>query len=217
MYTSILFDLDGTLTDPKLGITSCVQYALKAFGIIEDDLDKLEPFIGPPLKEQFMKYAGLEEGQAILAVEKYRERFQDIGIYENEIYDGIEDMLKELKKAGKKVAIASSKPTVFCERIAEYFQIKPYFDLIMGSELNGFRSRKADVIAEALKLMGIDKDEAISDVIMVGDREHDVLGAKEVGIACIGVSYGYGGREELEGAGAVAIVDTVEGLANLLV
>lgn len=216
MYTTILFDLDGTLTDPKVGITTCVQYALKALGIIEPNLDKLEPFIGPPLKEQFMSYAKVSEEQAEFALEKYRERFQDTGIYENEIYEGIEEMLVKLTKAGKTIALASSKPTVFCERILEHFYIRKYFQLVMGSELDGTRSKKVEVIEEVLRQLQIKENEKQSKVLMVGDREHDIFGAKGAGIKSVGVEFGYGGFEELNNAGADWIVNSVDELSSVL-
>ncbi len=151
MFQYILFDLDGTLTDPKIGITSSVQYALRALGIEEPSLDKLEPFIGPPLADSFREFYGLDEEQTAAAVEKYRERFKDQGIYENEIYPGIAEMLAALKAGGKTLAIASSKPTPFVERILDYFEIRTYFDHIAGSNLDGTHSRKEEVVEEALR------------------------------------------------------------------
>ena len=133
MFKYILFDLDGTLTDPKIGITRSVQYALCALGIDEPCLDKLESFIGPPLSDSFREFYGLNEEQIVMAIAKYRERFAQQGIYENEIYPGISEMLAELKKKGKKLAIASSKPTLFVERILDYFDIRMYFDFVIGS------------------------------------------------------------------------------------
>ena len=142
MYQTILFDLDGTLTDPKEGITKCVQYALKHFGIEENDLDKLTPFIGPPLVYSFMTYYGLDEDQAQGAISKYRERFSTVGLFENGIYEGVKELLEILKVEGKTVALATSKPHVFAERILEHYGIKAYFDVIVGSELDGTRSHK---------------------------------------------------------------------------
>ena len=137
MFEYILFDLDGTLTDPKIGITSSVQYALRAFGIEEPDLDQLERFIGPPLVDSFMEFYGFTREQTQIAVEKYRERFDHQGIYENEMYAGIDVMLSKLKESGKRLAIASSKPTPLVIRVLEHFHIKEYFDYIVGSELDG--------------------------------------------------------------------------------
>lgn len=139
MFEYILFDLDGTLTDPKLGITSSVQYALRALGIEEPSLDKLEVFIGPPLTDSFREFYGLDEEQMTTAVDKYRERFATQGIFENEIYPGIPQMLADLKAKGKKLAIASSKPTLFVEQILEHFEIGKYFDHVVGSNMDGTR------------------------------------------------------------------------------
>lgn len=219
MFQYILFDLDGTLTDPKIGITSSVQYALRALGIEEPSLDKLEPFIGPPLADSFREFYSLDEEQTTSAVEKYRERFKDQGIYESEIYPGIAEMLAALKAGGKTLAIASSKPTPFVERILDYFEIRTYFDHIAGSNLDGTHSRKEEVVEEALRRMLPAKmapDEKRTTVVMVGDRRFDIEGAKEHGITSIGVSFGYAPEGELEQAGADHIVDTVEALEKLL-
>ena len=213
-YKYILFDLDGTLTDPKLGITKSVAYALKSYGIQVDDLDLLLKFIGPPLKDSFVKYYGFSEEQGAEAVEKYREYFKPYGIYENKVYDGVENMLAELVKCGKKVILATSKPTVFANMILEYFHLDKYFTCAVGSELDGSRVKKGEVITEALRQAGgTDKSLAV----MIGDREHDILGAKENGIDSIGVLYGYGDRAEHEAAGAGMIVESVEQLLQLLI
>lgn len=216
MKKYLLFDLDGTLTDPKEGITTCVQYALKSFGIEEPDLDKLEPFIGPPLIESFMKYYGMTEQQAKEAVEKYRERFQDTGIFENKIYDGIPEMLRTLQSKGMFLAVASSKPTVFVKRILEHFRIDRYFKVVVGSELDGTRTDKAEVVTEALKQLFGDKPVAYDQVYMIGDRSFDVEGAKKLRIESVGVTYGYGGMEELREARADYIVRSVEELRDFL-
>ena len=213
MADIILFDLDGTLTDPKEGITKSVRYGLEALGYFEPDLDKLTPFIGPPLTESYMEFYGLTKEEAEKAVEKYRERFRIKGMYENEIYDGIREMLIKLRKAGKRLGVATSKPWVFAEPILEYFHIKECFEHIVGSELNGKRVRKGDVIKEALNRFQI-KDRR--NVLMVGDRKHDIFGAKEAGIFSVGVTYGFGGRKELTEAGADYIVETVGELTEFL-
>ncbi len=216
MKEYLLFDLDGTLTDPKLGITTCVQYALKAFGIEELDLDKLEPFIGPPLKDSFMQFYHMPEEQALAAVEKYRERFKEIGLFENRVYIGIPEMLKKLQKKGMHLAVASSKPTVFVERILEHFGMKQYFEVIVGSELDGTRVNKDEVVAEALRqLFGecpVEKDK----VYMIGDRKFDVEGARIQGVESVGVSYGYGSLQELQEAGADYIVESPGELSYFL-
>ena len=212
----LLFDLDGTLTDPKLGITSCVQYALHSFGIEEPDLDKLEPFIGPPLKESFQTFYGFDSDKADEAVAKYRERFKDTGIFENEIYRGVPEMLKKLKFRGIHLGIASSKPTVYVERILEHFHIREYFDVVVGSELDGTRVEKAEVILEALRQFFPDGNLQKQKVFMIGDRKHDVAGAHAVGVESVGVTFGYGGMEELMEAHSDYIVRSVEELRRFL-
>ena len=208
-YEYILFDLDGTLTDPKLGITKSVAYALKSYGIEVEDLDSLLKFIGPPLKDSFVKYYGFSEEQGVEAVERYREYFKPYGIYENKVYDGVENMLAKLVKCGMKVILASSKPTVFANVILEHFNLKQYFTCVVGSELDGSRVKKGDVVAEALRQAGV-TDKSVA--VMVGDREHDIIGAKENEIDSVGVLYGYGDRTELETAGAGHVVESVEEL-----
>lgn len=213
MSEVILFDLDGTLTDPGEGITKCVQYALAYFGIEEKDLKKLECFIGPPLLEQFMEYAHFSREEAETAVQKYRERYHTVGIYENYVYDRMNEVLQLLKDKGRILAVASSKPEIYVNQILEHYHLNSYFDEVVGSELDGRRTKKAEVIEEALQRLGY--SEHRESVLMVGDRSYDVEGARECGIQCIGVAYGYGGREELEKSGAVYIADTVEDLGIL--
>lgn len=208
MYKAILFDLDGTLTESGEGITKCVQYALEKLGKPEADLKKLEVFIGPPLMEQFMKYAGLDEETARRAVEYYRERYSTIGIFENRPYPGVEEMLQELKRKKYLLAVASSKPEYFVKQILDYFHLTEYFDEIVGSELNGSRTNKTEVIEETLRRLGLDKHR--EQVIMVGDKEHDVLGARAAGLECVAVSYGYGTEEELTAAQPLQTVSSTE-------
>ncbi|MDD6796741.1 MAG: HAD hydrolase-like protein [Clostridia bacterium] len=210
----ILFDLDGTLTDPKEGITKCVQYALEYFGIYEPDLEKLVKFIGPPLDVSFSEYYGMSEADASIAVDKYRERFSSIGIFENGLYEGIIDMLKALKKSGRCLALATSKPDVFAVRIVEKYGIAPYLDVLAGGKIGG-SCNKEDVIAEALDMLGV-TDNDKQRVIMVGDRKHDIIGAKKCCIESVGVRFGYAEEGELEKAGADYIVSTVEELEKLL-
>ena len=216
MKQYLLFDLDGTLTDPKVGITTCVQYSLKSFGIEEPDLDKLEPFIGPPLTDSFMKFYDMSPEQAEAAVEKYRERFRDIGIFENQIYEGVPEMLKTLKLKGMHLAVASSKPTVFVERILEHFKIAKYFKVVVGSELDGRRVNKDEVVGEALRQLFEGRPVERENVYMIGDRCFDVEGAKAQGIESVGVTYGYGSMEELKEAKADYIVRSVEELKRFL-
>lgn len=217
MYQYALFDLDGTLTDPKLGICTCVQYALADAGIEEPDLDVLEPFIGPPLQDSFQEFYQMTEEQAAKAVTKYRERFETKGLYENEIYPGIPDMLASAKQRGMKLGIASSKPTVFVEKILVHFQIREYFDVVVGSELDGSRSKKEEVVEEALKQLVTSGIKDYDKCVMIGDRRFDIEGAKAHAIKSIGVSYGYAGPDELENAGASYIANSVEELQRLLV
>lgn len=216
MKDYLLFDLDGTLTDPKIGITTCVQYALKDFGIDEPDLDMLEPFIGPPLKDSFMNFYGMTSEQADAAVAKYRERFKDIGLFENEVYKGIPRMLRRLRDKGVHMAIASSKPTVFVERILKHFHIDKYFQVVVGSELDGKRSNKSEVVKEALSKLYKGRTIETERFYMIGDRKFDVEGAKVFGIESVGVSYGYGSVEELKEAHADYIVQSVEELERFL-
>lgn len=215
MFNNILLDLDGTLTDPKEGITKSVQYALQHFGI-EEDIDNLLPFIGPPLINSFQDFYGMSEEDAVTAVAKYRERFSTIGIYENGVYPGIEDMLKALKESGKIVALATSKPHVFARRILEHYGLIQYFDILVGSEFDGTRNDKAEVIEEVCRQLNLPVGERES-CIMVGDRKHDIIGAKKCNIKSVGVSFGYADENELELAGADFIVDTVDELKEFLI
>lgn len=232
MFQYVLFDLDGTLTDPKLGITTCVQYALKSFGIEENNLDKLEPFIGPPLIESFKQFYGFNQEQAMQAQEKYRERFSVTGWSENEMYPGIDTLLKALAEKGVKLAVASSKPEVFVEKILVHFGIREYFTAAVGSELDGRRINKDEVVLEALhRLEMITQKEAEcylkegkvfgnglknTACAMVGDRKFDVEGAKAMNLVSVAVSYGYAQGEELKLAQPDYIVDTVEELQKIL-
>ena len=209
-YTTILFDLDGTLTDPKEGITKSIQYALNKMGIVENDLDKLTPFIGPPLLQSFMEFYNFSEEQANQALQYYRERFSVTGLFENEAYEGIEELLKNLKQSNYRLAVATSKPTVFAKRILDHFGLSEYFEVIVGSELDGTRTAKGEVIAEVFKQMNIVEK---VHCVMVGDRKHDLIGASENAIDSIGVTYGYGSQQELEEAKATYIVHTVGSLS----
>jgi len=213
MYDVILFDLDGTLTDPKVGITLSVQYALEKMGIYEEDADKLTPFIGPPLLSAFKEFYHMNDEEATLAISYYRERFSKVGLYENEVYLGIRELLVELKKQGKKLIVATSKPTVFSVKILEHFDLLHFFTTVIGSNLDGTRTEKGDVIEFALHDQNLKERERI---IMVGDRKHDVIGAKKNGIDVIAVKYGYGSQEELVTAEPNHMVSSVGELFNLL-
>lgn len=211
----LLFDLDGTLTDPKEGITKCVQYALRHFGIDEPDPDRLTCFIGPPLASSFTEFYGFDEQKAILAVEKYRERFRTVGLFENRVFTGVKQMLADLQAQGKTLAVATSKPQVFAERILEKYELRPYFKVVVGSELDGRRTDKAEVIEEACRQLGLGMEKR-RDAVMIGDRRHDILGAAACGMPSIGVLFGYAEPGELEAAGAGQIAQSVPQLAALL-
>lgn len=215
MWNTVLFDLDGTLTDSGEGITKSVQYALEKMGKPEPDLEKLRCFVGPPLKEQFMEYAGLNEEQGTLAVKYYRERYTKTGIFENSLYPGIQKMLELFRKNGIRMCVASSKPEIFVRQILEYFKIDGYFSAIVGSELDGNRTDKHEVIEEAITRLNMQKRR--SEIVMVGDRKYDVIGARDAGLACIGVTYGYGDRKELEEARPAFIAEDVSGVAECLI
>ncbi|HIZ78840.1 MAG TPA: HAD family hydrolase [Candidatus Lachnoclostridium stercorigallinarum] len=213
MKKYLLFDLDGTLTDPEEGITKAVQLALRHFGIEVEDRTKLRPFIGPPLWDQFQEYAGLSREQAEEAVKVFRAYYTEKGVYENKEYPGIREMLGALKCAGYQLYVATSKPETTAGIVMKYFGFADYFVYVAGADSEGERVRKADVIRYLLEKEGITD---LSEAVMIGDRKHDVLGAKEVGMDSIGVLYGYGSREELETAGAGYIAATVEELEDYL-
>jgi phosphoglycolate phosphatase len=211
-YQYVLFDLDGTVTDPKTGITKSVAYALEYFCIHVENLDTLCKFIGPPLSESFQEFYGFDKDKAKMAINKYREYFSDKGIYENEVYPGMDKLLQNLKDYGKTVLLATSKTTFFAEKIINYFKLDQYFDFISGNGME-INLTKEDVIRCALDKYGVTD---YSKAIMVGDRKHDIFGAKYNGIASAGVLFGYGGREELEAAGADYVVESVAELDTLL-
>ena len=210
MYRAILFDLDGTLTASAEGITKSVRYALHKLGIDEPDLHKLEAFVGPPLLDQFMEAYGLDEAAAWQAVGYYRERYAQQGIYENQPYEGIRELLQELKARGYILGVASSKPIVYVRQILEHFKLASFFTVIEGNQMDGSRTTKGEVIQEALR--GLKMEGQREQVVMVGDRKHDILGARDAGIDCVAVAYGYGSTQELEQAGPVMIAPTIEGL-----
>ena len=199
----VLFDLDGTLTDPGIGITNSVMYALRKSNIIETDRKKLYPFIGPPLLESFQKYYDFSEIQAKEAIEYYREYFRAGGIFENTVYEGIPEILGELKKRGAIVALATSKPYEFAVEILKHFDLYQYFDYVGAATMDGRVSRKEDVIAHLLDKLEVE-DKSL--VLMVGDRDQDINGAKANNLTSAGVLWGYGSREELLCAGADYLV-----------
>ena len=210
----IMFDLDGTLTDPKEGITKSIQYSLKHFDIEVANLNDLVRFIGGSLWEIYPKNFNLSEDDTKIAVEKYREYFSDYGIFENLLYDGIPDLLANLKSNGKKIILATAKPSVFAEKILRHFNIYQYFDFISGSELDGRRSEKYESISYAIENCGIASPEL---AVMIGDRNLDAIGAKKANVTSIGVLYGYGSYEELSNAGVDFMVSSVNELNDLLV
>ena len=267
MIHYLLFDLDGTLTDPKEGITRCVQHALHHFGIEEPDLNKLTPFIGPPLIPSFREFYGLSMEEAEEAVRVYRERFSTVGLFENEVLEGIPEMLEALQDAGAYLAVASSKPEEYVLRILEHFDLRRFFDSVTGASMDETRAGKDEVIREAMRriLRGADEpsfgqereialepasfgqEREIADepvpfgqereialepayagispelstdlrarFLMIGDRKHDVLGAKKNGITCLGVYTGFAEEGELEEAGADYIAENVREMKEIL-
>lgn len=200
MYEYIFFDLDGTLTDPGIGITNSVAHALTRFGIEVPPRQELYKFIGPPLKESFAVYYGMSAADSDLALKYYREYYADKGIFENAVYDGIPELLSSLLEKGKRIVLATSKPEPYAVRILEHFDLKKYFHFTAGADMAETRVEKADVIAYALDgcRLGDKKDR----VLMIGDRKHDILGAAAHGIDALGVTFGYGSEKELLSAGA---------------
>ena len=211
MYKYLLFDLDGTLTDPALGITNSVIYALHKFDIEVSDRSALYKFIGPPLKESFKIYYGFSNEKSDLAVQYYREYFKKYGMFENKVYDGIQDLLLQLKSKGKSLIVATSKPEAFANKILQHFNLYDYFDFVAGATMNNSRNKKADIIQYALENCNISEK---SSAVMIGDREHDIIGAKENGLDSIGVLFGYGTYDELKEAGATFIADSPMEILN---
>ena len=212
-YQYLLFDLDGTLTDPGEGITNSVAYALAKFGIEAHDRTQLYPFIGPPLIESFMKYYDMTQSDAERAVSYYREYFRDKGIFENVPYEGIHAVLRSLKEGEKTLILATSKPEEFAVRILEHFDLAPYFDFVAGASMDQSRSEKWDVIRYALDSCRITDTKR---AVMIGDRKHDIIGAQKTNLDSVGVLWGYGSREELETAGATHIANTPAELLSYL-
>ncbi|MGE7952253.1 HAD family hydrolase [Lysinibacillus xylanilyticus] len=212
-YSVVLFDLDGTLSDPKIGITKSVQYALQKAGIEVSNLDVLESFIGPPLQVSFREIYGFNDAQIEQAISDYRERFTERGMFENKLYENIPALLADLKQKGYILAIATSKPTLFAEQILKYFNLEHFFDLVAGSNLDGTRSAKGEIIAFVRDHFNeVDNNQ----FMMIGDRKYDIVGAHENQIDSIGVTYGYGSLEELTDAQATYIVNSVNEIKELL-
>lgn len=209
---NILFDLDGTLTDPFLGITRSVAYSLKSFGIEVEDLKTLKRFIGPPLDVSFREYYGMDEKQSWQAVEKYREYFSQKGLYENKLYDGIDAFLQDLVNQGFQLFVCTSKPEVFAKKILDHFSLTKYLTGIYGATLDGRLKNKGDIIACCLQQEQLNHQ----DCIMVGDRQHDIIGAHQNQIPCIGVLYGYGDLEEFQKYQCDYIVEDLKELKKII-
>ncbi len=206
----LFFDLDGTLTDSGPGILASVAYALRKLGVEPPEPEKLRPFIGPPLLWSFAHFCGFDEEKSREGVRLYREYFTAGGMFENSVYPGIPEAMERLRAAGFRMAVATSKPEPFSRQIISHFRLEGYFEAVCGATMDETRTEKADVIRYALATLGAAPEESL----MVGDREHDVLGAKTVGLPCLGALWGYGGREELTKAGASALAETPEEMAE---
>lgn len=213
-YSHLLFDLDGTLTDPMEGITRSVQYSLRHFGIEVTDLRSLTPFIGPPLSDSFREFYGFGDERIPEAIRVMREYFNERGWRENRLYEGMPQLLERLQRAGYELAVATSKPVVFARRILDHFDLTRYFAVVGGAELDGSRQAKAEVIAYVLRELGVADP---TTGLMIGDRRHDIAGAAAVGMDSCGVLWGYGSREELDEAGATHIVADLSDLERLFV
>lgn len=210
-YSFVLFDLDGTISNPKLGIINSVQYAAKKMGLRDVQAAEVEAHIGPPLQETFAEVFGLGEEETKKMIGYYRDYFKETGMFENVLYPGIQELLEALKPVNHLV-VATSKPTEFAEKILSYFQIEQYFELVVGSTLDGTRTKKREIIRFILEQYGEYNPE---DFVMIGDRKQDILGARQNGIDSIGVTYGFGSPEELRGANPNHIVSTVSELGML--
>ncbi|WP_439875963.1 HAD family hydrolase [Bacillus mycoides] len=214
MYKTFLFDLDGTLTDPKEGIINSVLYALEKIGMEEVNISELDSFIGPPIQQSFVDRYNMNEIEVERAVFYFREYLKRSGLLENKVYDGITTLLQELKDAGNRLFVATSKPTIFAKQVIEHFQLTTFFEEIVGSNLDGTRIKKEEIIAHILQT---NKELKKEEMVMIGDRKHDVIGANSNGIASIGVLYGYGSEIELSDAGAIHIVKDVEELQSFCI
>ena len=211
-YSMLLFDLDGTLTDSAPGIINCFKHTLDVMGF--DEPENIMRVVGPPLYDSFAEVCGMNSEQVLEAVRIYRSRYADIGLFENNVYDGVPEMLKRLKDNGKRLLVATSKPEVFAVRILEKFGLAQYFDIIGGADINGSRNDKSEVIEYVLSRAGITDR---CDVLMIGDRKHDMIGAKKCGIPCMAVLWGYGCREEFTENGADIIVNTPQEAADIII
>lgn len=212
-FDTVLFDLDGTLTDSGPGIIKAVEYALNKFDITVTDRQSLRAFVGPPLRDSFSRFYGFSAKDAERAVAYYREYYNDTGVYENSVYEGIPEALKALKDEGYTLAVATSKPETLSVRVLDHFDLSGYFKVVSGASEDASLYLKADVIRQAMRRLNLSDTEGL---LMVGDREHDVIGAKDVGIPCLGVLFGYGDREELTAAGAAALAKTAADIVRFV-
>ncbi len=212
MYKYVLFDLDGTLTDSALGITNCIIYVCEKMNLTVPSMDVLKTFVGPPLTKRFSEVFSLSEEDAKKALSIYRERFAPIGIFENQVYLGVSDMLKALKDSGCVIALATSKPQIFAEQILKHFKLDTFFDYVSGSDLTGGKQEKTDVMKEALSNMKAEKEKTV----MVGDRSFDIEGAKELNVKSIAVTYGYGTMEEIDSCKPDYVADTPGEVAEII-
>ncbi len=213
MYNTVLFDLDGTLTNPAEGITNSVAYALCRYDITVEDKRELYKFIGPPLSDSFSKYYGFSQQEALRAVDIYREYFSVKGLFENEVYPGIPELLSELKADGKRIILATSKPEKFAIEILKHFNLYKYFDYVAGATMDGKIGEKADVMRYAISAAKVSD---LKSIVMIGDRCFDIEGAKSVGVDSIGVLYGFGDLKELTDAGATHIAERVEDIIKII-
>ena len=213
-FEVVLFDLDGTLTDAGPGILNCIEYALEAQGIEYPDRSAMRTYLGPPLAVTFREQFGMNDSQITQAIEKYRERYHDVGLFENSVYSGIPELLRTLQESNIRLATATSKPEYSATRILQHFELDQYFEFIGAAALDGSRDSKSLVIKHTLEATGTHPD--THRMIMIGDRHHDIHGAKEHGIDSIGVLWGYGDHDELAQAGAIDIVSDPQQLADLL-
>ena len=210
-FDTLLFDLDGTLTDSTEGIVRCLEYALERMGFdIPEDKNK---FLGPPLYRSFAEFCGMNEEQVNEAVRIFRERYSTVGLFENRVYEGVPEMLKRLRDGGKRIMVATSKPEVYAVRIFDRFGLSQFFEIVGGANINGTRNDKDEVIEYVLEKAGISDR---SSVLMIGDRRQDVIGAHKTGLKCMGILWGFGSIEELTEAGADYIAETPEQAADML-
>lgn len=210
MMKTILFDLDGTLTDSREGILNSIQYALSVYGI-DEEKENLGMFLGPPAHIAFQEFYGFSEDKAFEITNVFRNRYAEKGIYENTLYNGITDLLQKLYDNGFKLCVATSKPEVYTEKILSHFDIRKYFDVVVGSDFEGKLCKKSDIIAKVIESGNYRKE----NCVMVGDRKYDIIGAKENNIKSIAVLYGYGNLEEFELSGADYIAEKVDDIYKL--